>query len=126
MCGTCGLGLLLEARREAVPSSRQAFLVVDTALRVQALSSAGENLLRVREQAAVDRPLREFLVPADAEGPHQPLEDVIANAFSSQGQPCWAQVRPSNTFGVRMRARIASCGPPRAALIVLGAVRPVD
>ena len=30
-----------------------------------------------------------------------------------------AFVRPWNTFGVRMRARIATCGPPRAALIVL-------
>ena len=28
-------------------------------------------------------------------------------------------VRPWNTFGVRMRARIAPCGPPRAALLVL-------
>ena len=28
-------------------------------------------------------------------------------------------VRPWNTFGVRMRARIAPCGPPRAALVIL-------
>jgi hypothetical protein len=32
-------------------------------------------------------------------------------------------VRPWNTFGVRMRARIATCGPPRAALIVLDSGR---
>jgi len=30
-----------------------------------------------------------------------------------------AFVRPWNTFGVRLRARVASCGPPRAALVVL-------
>ena len=34
-----------------------------------------------------------------------------------------AFVRPWNTFGVRMRARIATCGPPRAALIVLDSGR---
>jgi hypothetical protein len=33
-------------------------------------------------------------------------------------------VRPWNTFGVRMRAKIAMCGPPRAALIVLDDDRP--
>jgi hypothetical protein len=27
-------------------------------------------------------------------------------------------VRPKGTFGVRVRARITACGPPRAALIV--------
>jgi hypothetical protein len=32
-------------------------------------------------------------------------------------------VRPWNTFGVRLQARIAPCGPPRAALIVLGTPR---
>ena len=33
-------------------------------------------------------------------------------------------VRPWNTFGVRLRARIATCGPPRAALVVLENGRP--
>jgi hypothetical protein len=28
-------------------------------------------------------------------------------------------VRPANTFGIRLTARIATCGPPRAALVVL-------
>jgi len=28
-------------------------------------------------------------------------------------------VRPANVFGVRMPLRVGSCGPPRAALIVL-------
>jgi hypothetical protein len=34
-------------------------------------------------------------------------------------EPLHAFVRPANTFGVRVRARITACGPPRAALIVL-------
>ena len=34
-------------------------------------------------------------------------------------QPIQVFVRPLNTFGVRMRARIAACGPPRATLILL-------
>jgi len=39
---------------------------------------------------------------------------------AARGDECPSQVvvRPSNTHDVRLRARLASCGPPRAALLV--------
>jgi PAS domain-containing protein len=120
VCTRCGLGLLLETREDAVPDPRDAFLVVDSRLLVQAMSREAQTLLGLPEEDAVDRPVSELLVPADAEGePRGGLAAAIAEAASGDGPDGRAFIRPWNTFGVRMRARIATCGPPRAALIVL-------
>jgi nucleotide-binding universal stress UspA family protein len=75
----------------------------------------------VSEEEAVNRPVAELLVPADAEAQGQAgFAAAIAEAARGAEDPASVFVRPWNTFGVRMRARIASCGPPRAALVVLG------
>jgi hypothetical protein len=124
VCRVCGLGLLLETREEAAPGPRDAFLVVDSALLVQAMSAQAENLLKIPENLAVNRPLAELIVPADAEsGPRGGFAEAIADAVGKGDQPSYQFVRPWNTFGVRVRARIVACGPPRAALIVLEAPR---
>ncbi len=118
--------MLLEAREDVVPSSRDAFLVVDSSLLVQAMSREAQSLLGVTEEMAIDKPVAELLVPADAEAQGRAgFAGAIATAASGQ-DPDIARcvVRPWNTFGVRMRARIATCGPPRAALIVLDNGRP--
>jgi hypothetical protein len=123
VCRECGLGLLLETREDAAPAGEDAFLVVDSRLMVQAMSQEAEVLLKVREDLAVNRPLAELLVPADAEGEASGFAARIAEAASAQDGPAYAFVRPWNTYGVRVRARIATCGPPRAALIVLEATQ---
>jgi len=131
VCRSCGLGLLLEAPSNLVPSTQDAFLVIDPALLVQAMSRKAETLLGVPEDLAVDRPVGELLVPADAEAqaPGR-FATAVAEAALSAGEPTHVFVRPWNTFGVRMRARVAPCGPPRAALLVLeaqvGKLRPVE
>jgi hypothetical protein len=120
VCTSCGLGLLLETRDDAVPDSRDAFLVVDSALLVQAMSREAQALLDMTEEMAVDKPVAELLVPADAEAGRTGFAGAVAQAADGQDPDTnRAVVRPWNTFGVRMRARIATCGPPRAALIVL-------
>ncbi len=121
VCTSCGLGLLLEAREDAVPSDRDAFLVVDSSLLVQALSEQAETFLGVTEELAIDKPIAELLVPADAEAQGRTsFAAAIAQAADGQDPETTRRfVRPWNTFGVRMRARIATCGPPRAALVVL-------
>jgi PAS domain-containing protein len=121
VCASCGLGLLLEVREDAVPDGRDAFLVVDSQLLVQAMSREAQTLLGLSEEDAVDKPVAELLVPADAEaqGPTGFAATVAEAAEGRDDEPGRAFVRPWNTFGVRMRARIATCGPPRAALIVL-------
>ena len=118
------MGLLLETRREIVPDERDAFLVIDHALLIQAVSRRAQTLLAVSEEDAVNRPVAEFLVPADAEAQSAAgFAAAIADAARGSEDPVSAVVRPWSTFGVRMRARIAPCGPPRAALVVLQSPR---
>lgn len=120
VCRACGLGLLLETRREVLPSDRDAFLVIDSGLAVQAMSRRAQALLAMSEEQAVNRPVVELLSPADAEAQGSSrFAAAIVEAANGDDEPTIAFVRPWNTFGVRMRARIAPCGPPRAALIVL-------
>jgi PAS domain-containing protein len=120
VCRSCGLGVMLETRKDIAPSHRDAFLVIDSALLVQALSWRAETLLGVTEESAVNRPVVELLAPADAEaGRPAGFAAALADAAAGADDPVTAFVRPWNTFGVRLRARIASCGPPRAALVVL-------
>jgi PAS domain-containing protein len=120
VCRSCGLGLLLETRRDVVPSDRDAFLVIDTALLIQAMSRRAQLLLAVSEEEAVNRSVAELLVPADTEAQGAAgFAAAIAEAARGGDDPSNVFVRPWNTFGVRMRARIAACGPPRAALVVL-------
>jgi hypothetical protein len=114
------MGVLLETRADAVPEPHAAFLVVDSQLIVQGLSSQAEAFLAVTEEQAVDRPVTELLVPADAEaGSPGSFAALIIDAVGAENAPRRAFVRPAGTFGVRIRARIAACGPPRAALVVL-------
>jgi hypothetical protein len=125
VCRSCGFGLLIETRSDAMPERSDAFVIVDASMRVHGLSQQAEQLLGLREDVAVNRPLTELLVPADAESTSgSALSAAVADAVSSGIEPLHAFVRPANTFGVRVRARIVACGPPRAALIVLEGNRP--
>lgn len=120
VCRSCGLGLLLETRQDAAPDPADAFLIVDGSMRVHGLSRHAEQLLGVREDTVVNLPLTELLVPADAEaGRLTGLAAAVADAVGNGEEPLHAFVRPANTFGVRVRARITACGPPRAALVLL-------
>ncbi|HWF24541.1 MAG TPA: PAS domain-containing protein [Solirubrobacteraceae bacterium] len=119
-CRSCGTGLLLETRADALPAAGDAFLVVNSGLRIRALSRHAETLLDARGEDLIDRPVAEFLAAADAEtrGPG----DLIAMLYaaSTESDRLHAMfVRPLDAFGVRLVARIAPCGPPRAALVVL-------
>jgi PAS domain-containing protein len=120
VCKECGLGLLLEAPLTSAPEPHEAFLVVDSSLHVQAVSRRAERLLAVSEEDVVSRPVSELLVAADADA-HTPaaLAEAIIGILGSDDSEGHSYVRPWNTFGVRMRVRIAPCGPPRAALLVV-------
>jgi len=119
VCPSCGLGILLEAPLDAVPAKGEAFLIADASLRVQAVSATAEALLGIGEDLALDRPIGALLVHADAELERtSSFGDLLTAALSGES-PRRTYVRPWNTFGVRQCARIARCGPPPAALIVL-------
>ncbi len=119
MCPSCQFGLLLETRGDTIPSSRDAFLVVDAALLIQGVSREAETLLDVTESMAINRPVHELLVPADAEAQGSTRFSAAITEAMHKDDAVGTVVRPWNTFGVRMRAKIAPCGPPRAALLIL-------
>jgi hypothetical protein len=124
VCRACGLGLLLEARADAIPTAGDAFLVVDAGLLVQAVSRKAEHVLAVTEELAVNRRVSDLLVSANSDlSVRASFVAAVADAVATDGEPVHRFVRPWNTFGVRMRVRITACGPPRAALLVLGAPR---
>jgi hypothetical protein len=110
---------MLEASAAVAPSPGDSFLVLDSALSVCAVSEAAEALLAASETDAVNRHITELLVLADAEA-QSPSNLAVAVTWAARGDeaPRKVFVRPTNTFGVRLAARIASCGPRRAALVV--------
>lgn len=120
VCGHCGLGLVLRASVDVAPRTDDPFLVIDSTLSVCAVSARAEHLLGTDETEAVNRHVADFLVPADANAPSaENLLVLLVDAASGTGEPRTAVVRPRQEFGVRFRARIGPCGPPRAALLVL-------
>jgi hypothetical protein len=120
VCESCSLGVLLTTNADCAPRPGDPFLIVDGSLCVCALSGVAEELLGVDETAAVNHHLSEFLVPADAEASGADnLMDLVIHAASDNSQPRTSVVRPPDEFGVRFRAKVGACGPPRAALLVL-------
>jgi PAS domain-containing protein len=119
VCADCGLGVLLQTPSDAAPGNGGAFIVVDRTMSVCAVSEAAERLLAITETDAVHRHVTELLVPADAEasGPSH-LATAVTWAATGASTSHTVTVRPANTFGIRMTARIAICSPPRAALLV--------
>src|ERR1700758_2729311 len=120
VCGDCGLGLILEAAENVAPHAGDAFLVLDRVLSVCAVSRGAERLLATSEPDAVNRHVTQLLMPADAEEKRgESLSVAVAWAARGDGGVRTTTVRPANTFGIRLTARIAGCGPPQAALLVL-------
>jgi PAS domain-containing protein len=120
VCPTCGMGVLLQAPQDAAPSPSDPFLVVDDKLTVCALSRQAERLLGVSETEAVNRHVGELLVPGDTESSAgESLAAVLTWAARGEAPLRNIVVRPTNTFGVRFWARVGTCGPPNAALLVL-------
>lgn len=117
VCESCGLGLLLDAAAHTAPDSGDAFVVLDRSLSVCAVSRSAEELLATTETAAVNHHVTELLVPADSESQSSANLAAAITAATRGDEPRAVFVRPANLFGVRMRARIAPCGPAPAALV---------
>lgn len=120
VCSHCSLGLLVSAAADVAPGPDDAFLLVDSSLAVCAVSRGAETLLGMAETAAVDRHVTELLLPADVEiaGTESLVTRIVRAARGDDVGPC-VVLRPARDFGIRFVAKIAPCGPPRAALLVL-------
>ncbi len=118
VCVRCGMGLMLTCSRDALPGTAAAFLVVTFDLRLSAVSEAGEKIFGA-EQPLVQTPLLDVLT--------SPLGDDQLVRYTGQAaqRACEPVVLPVRLATERaaevgtMAARIATCGPPRAALITV-------
>ena len=118
VCRRCGMGLMLSTSREALPGTAAAFIIVTYELLVSAVSEAGEKFFG-SEQAAVDTHLLELLT--------SPLgDDLLARTvFQAAQRASEASVLPARLTSQRagrvgtLAARVATCGPPRAALVTV-------
>ena len=120
VCEHCAAGLLLEAPADVAPDCNDPFLVVDARLTIQAVSRRAEQIFNVVEADVTDVPITDLLTDADVE-----IDDsqsfataLLSAALDDEGRRS-TFVRPRDAYGIRIRARISHCGPPRAALIVL-------
>ena len=106
------------------PNAGEAFLVLDQSLAVCACRKppSGCSPPTSRTWSTATSPT--CSMPAEAEEKNgASLSTAVAWAARGDGAVRTTVVRPANTFGIRLTARISSCGPPRAALVVLGTSR---
>jgi hypothetical protein len=109
VCGRCGLGVVLACAPGLLPRPGAAFLVVKSDLRISAASMAVESMLGDPDALV-----------------GEPLLDVLSG---DPGLPRWivrASMGSSRVVSVALRkgtrrinGRIAACGEPAAALLVL-------
>jgi hypothetical protein len=114
------MGLILSCPRDALPGEAGAFLLIDYELRVVAVSEAGERFFG-KEKKLIGTSVMDLVT--------SPLgDDQLARNISVAAQrPCDATVmpvrlvKPSDAAGSvgTLAARIATCGPPRAALLTV-------
>jgi hypothetical protein len=119
VCRRCGMGMLLSCSRDAMPGEAAAFLIANFDLTVSAVSHAGERIFGA-EQTLVGTPVLDVV--------GSPLgDDQFANYVGQAAQRACDPVvmpvrlhhrRAAATVGT-LAARIATCGPPRAALVTV-------
>jgi hypothetical protein len=118
VCERCGMGLMLTCSREALPGDAAAFLIATYDLGVSAVSEAGERIFGA-EQKLVGTSVLDLV--------YSPLgNDQLARHVGTAAQrACEPVVMPVRLKGEEaaqvgtMAARIATCGPPRAALVTV-------
>jgi len=119
VCTRCGMGLVLRASYDLAPGPDDPFLIVDGTLSVCAVSKKAEQLLEVSETQAIHRHVMDFLVPAAETEASDDLLALLADAARGSADSRETVVRPATHQDVSYDARVGTCGPPPAALIVL-------
>jgi hypothetical protein len=112
------MGMVLTCPRDALPGEAAAFLILDYELRVSAVSEGGEKYFGPEDEL-IGTELLDLLT--------SPLGDdqLLRNAGIAAQRPCDPVVMPVRLVSDEapdigmLAARIATCGPPRAALLTV-------
>jgi hypothetical protein len=118
ICRRCEMGLMLSCSREALPGTAAAFAIVTFELLVSAVSEEGEKIFGA-EPSLLGRPALEVVTSPMGD---EYLARHLAHASQRESQPVVLPVRLVGA-GARkvgtLAARIATCGPPRGALVTV-------
>ena len=118
VCSRCGMGVMLTAPQKALPGQGAAFVVVTREGRISAVSETAEPLVG-EERGLLGMPIGSALASTDDD---DQLVRQVARAAGAGREVAETTLTPVLQAGdapTRLNARIASCGPPRAALLVL-------
>jgi hypothetical protein len=109
VCDVCGLGVILSCAPGVLPRSGAAFLVVKLDLRISAASEAVEPLLGDPDEL-IGEPVLDVLSGDPS------LARAIARAALGYRRMTTVALRRGTR---RLNGRVATCGGPAAALVVL-------
>jgi PAS domain-containing protein len=109
VCPSCGLGVLLETDATALRNPGAAFVIARADGRISAVSQAAEKMLG-KQDSLIGRPLLALINGQD-------LARFVATAGAGHGGPFRLEV--TQIGGGTLRAVVATCTNPRAALVVL-------
>jgi len=119
VCQRCGMGLVLTCARDALPGDAAAFVICTYDLRVSAVSQAGERFFG-REDRLVGCHLLDIVTSPMGD---DQLARYAGLAAQRPVEPTVLPLRVVSASRARrvgtLAARIASCGPPRAALVTV-------
>jgi hypothetical protein len=118
ICERCEMGMLLSCSRDALPGDAAAFVICTYDLDVTAVSEAGERIFG-KEAEIVGHHLLDLVT--------SPLGDdqLARHAGLAAQRACDPVVMPLRLASRKaaavgtLAARIATCGPPRAALVTV-------
>ncbi len=118
VCPACGMGMLLRCAHDAAPASQAPFLIVKSDLKIVAISQTAEYAFG-EEALILGSRLTDLLA--------SPLGEVrfgrtVAQAATRNRDPVVMPVKavaPATGLAGMLAASIATCGPPRAALVTV-------
>ena len=121
VCPSCGLGLVLFCPAEARPAKGAPFLVVKDDLKISAVSEAAERIFGT-EDSLVGTLLLSSMSSAVGD---ETLARTVAAAARGMREvstlPIYAAAATARR-GAGLEARVASCWPPRGALVLVDTV----
>lgn len=120
VCGKCGMGMILSCPKDALPGEAAAFLILDYELRVSAVSQAAERFFG-KEGTLIGTGLLDLMTSPLGDDQLVRKASVAAQRPSDPTVMPVRLVAPSGAAGSlgTLAARIATCGPPRAALLTV-------
>jgi ribosomal protein S27AE len=118
VCSDCGMGVMLSAGRDALPTSGLAFLIVTEDLRISAVSEAAERIFGCETDLLGSMLFTAMTSPLGLE------ELALRIARAASGGRDVVLIPIELERGARpsfrpLKARVSSCGPPRGALVAI-------